>query len=71
MMTKKWIITHMMNEGGKSWLVDQEKASEITEFFRTADVSSAHAAFLQISTTTGSALIWLTPGQSLTIEEEP
>jgi hypothetical protein len=50
------------------WWVDEATAKDAINAMATGDFSKQQKSMLKMATTTGRALIWLTPGQSLTVE---
>jgi hypothetical protein len=65
MTDQLWTVTHATVSGEwRSWTVDFDEAQTIIEAIADRSLPDR----LPIDTTTGTALIWLTPGQSLTVE---
>ena len=66
MSEQLWTVTHVMTDGGwRMWAVDFDEAQTIIEAIADRSLPDR----LPIDTTTGTALIWLMPGQSLTVEK--
>ena len=63
MSDQLWTVTHATATGEwRSWTVDDEIATDLEDKLIERETS------IFLITTTGRVLIWLTPGQSLTVE---
>lgn len=70
MTNERWMVTHTTESGAtRMWWVDRAAAMRVLGAVGDADWSAASSSMLNITTLTGRALIWLTPGQSLTVEK--
>lgn len=69
MSDQLWTVTHATATGEwRSWTVDDETGNELVGKLKNPDSGSNFLGGLAIRTTTGWVVIWLTPGQSLTVE---
>jgi hypothetical protein len=67
MSDERWIVTHATEHGAtRMWWVDEDEADVLRGII--SEPLPKDGAPLAIGTNTGTALIWLTPGQSLTVE---
>ena len=68
MTPEHWIVTHATESGAmRMWWVDATSAETLFKVMNgTVHASGQPVAF---RTDNGAALIWLTPGQSLTVEK--
>ena len=70
-MTERWVVTQVTEHGARQmWWVDEETAHWVMEEWDNIGQSSSSWSILRFCTLTGKSLIWLTPGQSLTVEKE-
>lgn len=70
MRDQLWTVTHATAEGQlRWWTVDEMMALGLGEVLQTvAENPPVGAMPLYMDTTTGCVMVWLTPGQSLTVE---
>jgi len=69
MSEERCVVTHTTESGAtRMWWVDEATAKDAINAMATGDFSKQQKSMLKMATTTGRALIWLTPGQSLTVE---
>lgn len=71
MPDEKWLVTHASEHGAvRMWWVDGETAARMIESEAKRGPSNpSEPQSIGFPTLTGAALIWLTPGQSLTVEK--
>lgn len=68
MSDERWVVIHASARGCiKHWYVNAAVAKELIEFARPA--SGDKSLSIGFDTISGRALIWFTPGQSLTVEK--
>ncbi len=68
MSDERWVVTHTTESGAtRMWWVDEDEAVNLRRLIVQQYPKDGLA--LVFSTMTGAALIWLTPGQSLTVEK--
>jgi hypothetical protein len=70
MTDERWIVTHATEHGAtRMWWVDEATANWLIDRLDTSMPEGAVNRPLIFGPLTGRALIWLTPGQSLTVEK--
>lgn len=72
MTEERWIVTHATESGAtRMWWVSENVAKGLLEHIHGSLSNGTHGrrVAIAIDTIAGAALIWLTPGQSLTVEK--
>jgi hypothetical protein len=68
MNDERWIVTHATEHGAtRMWWVDERVMQWMMGVMEINDQGMSRN--ISFPTLTGRALIWLTPGQSLTVEK--